>query len=54
LLVDLIADLQWPQANEFAISLQASKFVKYLLCMCGVSDNDLHDAYDHQIVEANT
>ena len=53
LLVDLIADLQWPQANEFAICLQESEFVKYLLCMWGVCNDDLHDAQDKQIVEAN-
>jgi len=53
LLVDLIADLQRPQANESAKTLQGCEFVERLQGILGVARDELRDAQDEQTAEAN-
>jgi len=51
--LDLIADLQQPQANESAITLQGGKFVERLQRISGVTRYELRDAQDKQTAAAN-
>jgi hypothetical protein len=51
--LDLIADLQRPQANESARTLQGRKFVEQLQRILGVARDELRDTQDKQTAEAN-
>jgi transposase InsO family protein len=51
--LDLIADLQRPQANASAKTLQGREFVERLQRILGVARDQLHDAQDEQTAEAN-
>jgi hypothetical protein len=51
--LDLIADLQQPQANELAKTLQGREFVERLQRILGVARDELRDAQDNQMAEAN-
>jgi len=53
LLLDLIADLQRPEANESAKKLQGHEFVERLQHILAVARDELRDAQDKQMVEAN-
>jgi len=53
LLLDLIADLQWPQANESAKTFQYREFIERLQCIVGVARDELRDAQDKQTAETN-
>jgi hypothetical protein len=50
---DLIADLQRPQANESAKTLQGRVFVERLQRILGLARDELRDAQDIQMAEAN-
>jgi len=51
--LDSIADLHPPQGNESAKSLQGWEFVEQLQGILGVASDELHDAKDKQMAEAN-
>jgi len=51
--LDLIADLQRPEANESAKTLQGREFVEWLERILGVTRDELRDAQDEQMAEAN-
>jgi len=51
--LDLIADLQRPQANESAKTLQGRELVERLQRILGVARDELHDAQDKQTAEVN-
>jgi hypothetical protein len=51
--LDLIADLQRPQAKESAKTLQGREFVERLQRILEVSRDELRDAQDQQMAEAN-
>jgi len=51
--LDLIADLQRPQANESAKTIQGRKFVERLQRILGIARDELRDAQDKQTAEAN-
>jgi len=51
--LNLIVDLQRPQANQTAKTLQDRKFVKQLQSILGVARDELRDAQDKQTAEAN-
>jgi len=51
--LDLIADLQRPQANESAKTLQGREFVERLQLILGVARDELHNAQDEQTAEVN-
>jgi len=53
LLLDLISDLQRPQANESAKKLQGHEFVERLQHILAVARDELRDAQDKQMAEAN-
>jgi len=53
LTLDLIAHLQWPQANESAKTLQGREFIERLQHILGVARDELHEAQVKQTVEAN-
>jgi hypothetical protein len=50
--LELIADLQRPQANQAAKTLQGREFVEHLQRILGVSRDELRDAQDKQTAEA--
>jgi hypothetical protein len=51
--LDLIADLQWLQANKSAKTLQGREFVERLQHILGVGRDELSDAQDERMAEAN-
>jgi hypothetical protein len=51
--LDLIADLQRPQGNESAKTLQGRKFVEQLQRIFGVPRDELRNDQDEQTAEAN-
>jgi len=51
--LDLIADFQWPQANESAKTFQGHEFVEQLQRILGVARDELYDVQDKQMPEAN-
>jgi len=51
--LDLVADLQWPQANESAKTLQGQELVELLMRISGVDRNELQEAQDKETVEVN-
>jgi hypothetical protein len=51
--LDLIADLQWPQDNESAKSLQGREFVERLQCILGITKDELQDALVNPMAERN-
>ena len=51
--LDLIAELQRPQANESAKTLQGCEFVEQLQCILEVARDVLHNAQDKQMAESN-
>jgi hypothetical protein len=51
--LDLIADLQWPQDNESAITLQGHEFVERLQCILGITNDELQDALVNPMAEPN-
>jgi hypothetical protein len=53
LVLDLIADLQRPQCNESAKTLQAHECVTTLQRILGVTRDALRDAQNNQKAEAN-
>jgi len=53
LLLDLIADLQWPPAKESENTIQGCKFVKSLQRIKEVARDELHDDRVEQKAEAN-
>jgi hypothetical protein len=53
LLLDITADLQGPQADESAKTLQGRKFVERLQRILGVTRDELRAAQDKQMAEAN-
>jgi hypothetical protein len=52
--LDCIEDLQRPQANASANTFQGSEFVEQLQHIMGGTMNELRDAQDEQMPEANT
>jgi len=53
LLLDLIADLQRPQANKSATTLQGRGFVEPLQRTWGVPRDELRDAHNEQMADGN-
>jgi hypothetical protein len=51
--LDLIADLNWPQANESAKTFQPREFVEPLQHNLGVANDELCDVEDYQMADAN-
>jgi hypothetical protein len=51
--LDLIADLQRPQANASMKILQGDEYVERLLHILGVAIDQLHDTQDEQTAEGN-
>jgi hypothetical protein len=51
--LDLIADLNQPQANESVMTLEGSQLVKQLQRNLGLTRDELCDAQDKQTAEAN-
>ena len=52
-LLDLFTDLQWPQDNESAETLQGHEFVERLQRISRVARDELRDAHDIQTAEPN-
>jgi len=53
LLQDLIADLQWPEANNLATTSECHKFVNQLQLILRVAMDTPGDVQDKQMAEAN-
>jgi len=51
--LNLIADLQQPQANESAKTLQGREFIEQLQHILGGARDKLHVDQDEQMAEAN-